>query len=293
MEVAVKQYTEAYKVDMGGIFLDQAIPTSTGQRLDPFILLHHMKSHMPEHSNARDHGVGPHPHRGFSPVTFIIQGEVYHQDSRGNRSTIKAGGVQWTNTARGIVHSERPSVEMANRGGYFEVIQLWINIPGKNKMDQPSYYGFQKEELGRWSESDVQISVVSGEVKGTEGPCRTHTPMDIARVDMSINSKLELDQKKMYQSLIYVIEGGLKIKEKTYFTKQLLQLEEGEGALEIQATSNTSFLFLSGIPINEKIVQYGPYVMNSETEIMEAMRDYQLGKMGILIEDFPQISREH
>ena len=125
------------KVDMGGIILDQPLPYPGVEQIDPFLLIHHFEDYLPGDQDQKDLGVGPHPHRGFSPVTFIFEGEVHHRDSRGNEGIVSKGGTQWMDSGMGIVHSERPSQEMAERGGSYEIIQFWVNSPSSAKGNQP------------------------------------------------------------------------------------------------------------------------------------------------------------
>ena len=137
----------AETVNMGGIPIKQALPTQKVEHIDPFLLLHHGTFPIDKHQKAIHQGVGPHPHRGFSPVSFVLRGEVHHRDSLGNSSIISEGGIQWVNSGRGIIHSERPSVELASSGKPMEVIQLWINVPSSKKMEAASYHAYQKNEL--------------------------------------------------------------------------------------------------------------------------------------------------
>src|SRR5687767_4292454 len=140
----------ADQFDMGGMPIRQAFPTAQVEQIDPFLLLHHADIKVPKHIEPDHGGVGPHPHRGFSPVTFIFQGGVHHRDSRGNDSVVYAGGAQWMNAGMGVMHSERPPKDIHEIGGRQEIIQLWINTPSKNKMDQPKYFQDQENETGKF-----------------------------------------------------------------------------------------------------------------------------------------------
>ncbi|HJN06182.1 MAG TPA: pirin family protein, partial [Bacteroidales bacterium] len=164
----IKRVIGAPKVNMGGIILDQPLPVRGVEQIDPFLLVHHWKHTHRGGQHQRDLGVGPHPHRGFAPVTFIFNGGVHHQDSRGNNSIVEAGGTQWMNSGMGIVHSERPTKEIAENGGEFEIIQLWVNAPAKNKMDPPSYQSLTKEDTPSVMSDDdkIEISIVAGEFNG-------------------------------------------------------------------------------------------------------------------------------
>jgi quercetin 2,3-dioxygenase len=146
----------AEEFDMGGMPVRQAFPTGRVEQHDPFLLLHHADIKVPTHLDPDDAGVGPHPHRGFSPVTFIFKGGVHHRDSRGNDSVVYAGGAQWMNSGMGMMHSERPPKDIHEIGGRQEIIQLWINTPKKNKMDQPAYYPLQANETKKFVSDDKE-----------------------------------------------------------------------------------------------------------------------------------------
>src|SRR5687768_7075052 len=162
----------AEQFDMGGMPIRQPFPTTNVERVDPFLLLHHADVKVPKHIEPDHGGVGPHPHRGFSPVTFIFQGGVHHRDSRGNDSVVYAGGAQWMNAGMGVMHSERPPHDIHELGGRQEIIQLWINTPAKYKMEQPAYFPVQANETGKFISEDgkTKVNVVSGEVLGVKGP---------------------------------------------------------------------------------------------------------------------------
>lgn len=182
----IRRTIKAKEVNMGGIILDQALPINGIDQIDPFILVHHWKQTLGGGEKEQDLGVGPHPHRGFAPVTFIFEGAVNHRDSRGFNSIIEAGGTQWMNSGMGIVHSERPPKSLAENGGVFEIIQFWVNAPAKNKMDPPSYQPLSKKETPVVLSSDkkIKISIVAGDLNGTTGPISTYTPMLVLRIDI-------------------------------------------------------------------------------------------------------------
>jgi hypothetical protein len=157
---------------MGGMPIRQPLPTQEVEQIDPFLLLHHANIKVPTHVEPDHAGVGPHPHRGFSPVTFIFKGGVHHRDSRGNDSVIYEGGAQWMNAGMGVIHSERPPVDIHERGGRQEIIQLWINTPAANKMDEPKYVPISGEETPEWISNDAlaTVKVFSGDVLGVKEP---------------------------------------------------------------------------------------------------------------------------
>lgn len=278
----------AHQVDMGGMPIRQPLPTQNVQQIDPFLLLHHANVKAPLHIKPEQAGIGPHPHRGFSPVTFIFKGGVHHRDSRGNDSIIYAGGAQWMNAGMGILHSERPSHDIHEIGGRQEIIQLWINTPAKNKMDQPAYYPLSAEEAPRFVSEDEKVNgrVFSGEVLGVKGPIPSQAVVNAATLSFNKGGKISIVLPQDHNALIYLLDGKLNVDGFGMVEElHIVQFNnDGEG-IALEGLEDTRVLLLSGLPLNEPVVSHGPFVMNTETQIMEAMRDYQMGKMGMLIEE--------
>ncbi|NOY49315.1 MAG: pirin family protein [Chlorobi bacterium] len=286
---SIKKIIHASKVNMGGIILDQALPYKEVDMIDPFLLIHHWKNTHYGGQQQNELGVGPHPHRGFTPVTFIFKGTVHHQDSRGNNSLIEAGGTQWMNSGMGIVHSERPGKEIAEKGGDFEIIQFWVNSPAKNKMDIPTYQPLTKEDTPTIKSEDnkIELAVVSGDLMGTKGKINANTKILALRLDIQKGGKMRIPIPEDFNALLYQLDGKLKINStSTTAEKDCTWFNNDGRSIEIEGLENTRAIILSGEPINEEINSYGPFVMNKQTEIMEAIRDYQMGKMGVLIEEF-------
>jgi len=256
--------------------------------MDPFLLLHHAGPTLYEAgSNPAHEGVPPHPHRGFDPVTFVYKGGVHHRDSRGNDSVIGAGGVQWMTAGMGIVHSERPPAELMEAGGEQEIIQLWINLPAKHKMVQPRYQGFSPEELPVVeSGNGAVLQVVAGQLNGVSGPVKTYSPITALNASFAAGSSMDLDLPDGQAALAYILNGDVLINGTTNVTGHEMVEFDGNGAVRIEAQSEARVLIMAGEPIGEPVVSSGPYVMNTHTEILEALRDAQMGKMGILIEEF-------
>jgi redox-sensitive bicupin YhaK (pirin superfamily) len=279
-------YAEPY--DMGGLPIRQPFPTNNVERIDPFLLLHHADVKVPEHTEPDHAGVGPHPHRGFSPVTFIFKGGVHHRDSRGNDSVVYAGGAQWMNAGMGVMHSERPPKDIHEIGGRQEIIQLWINMPAENKMDQPAYFPLQANEVPKFISDDklVTVNVMSGEVLKIKGPIPSVSPVNAATIEAKKGGKISIPVPSDYNTFLYLLDGKLDIDGYGLAEDHnaVVFATDGEG-ISFEALEDTRILLMSGKPLNEKVVSHGPFVMNTETQILEAMRDYQMGKMGILIED--------
>lgn len=284
----VKQLLYAHPYDMGGLPIRQPFPTNKIDHIGPFILLHHANVIVPKHIAPKNAGVGPHPHRGFAPVTFIFEGAVHHRDSRGNSSIVEKGGVQWMNAGMGVIHSERPPENIHEIGGVQEIIQLWVNIPSAHKKDQPQYIPLKAEELTtvKYDDDKVKLNIVAGEVNGLKGPITGLSPLAAASIEMQQSGSISINITNNFESLIYILSGKVKIKGYGEVEHHHAVVFEMEGdAIELEALEDTRILYLAGESINEKMVAQGPFVMNSETEIMEAYRDYQMGKMGILIEE--------
>ena len=283
----IKSITKAGKVNMGGIVIDQPLPSMSIDKIDPFLLIHHWKSHFNGDQLQKEIGVGPHPHRGFSPVTIIFQGELHHRDSLGNDSVVSAGGVQWMNAGKGITHSERPSKRIAEEGGIFEIIQFWINTPSAQKMNAAKYFPMQKEDLPVYSPNEgVDLQILTGQYNNVSGPIPSQSPMLVARLDMKEGAHFEMELPENQHSLIYQLDGEMDFNSEPTGSKSMIVFENEKGIISLKARKNTRMLVLSGEPINEPIESYGPFVMNTTTEIMQAMRDAQIGKMGVLIETF-------
>jgi redox-sensitive bicupin YhaK (pirin superfamily) len=276
------------KVDMGGMPIRQPLPTQRIEQIDPFLLLHHADIKVPVHVEPDHAGVGPHPHRGFSPVTFIFKGGVHHRDSRGNDSVVYAGGAQWMNAGMGVIHSERPPDDIHDIGGRQEIIQLWVNTPAEHKMDQPAYYPVSSEEVPTHKTSDgkVSVKVFAGSVLGLKGPVPLYTEVNAATVALSKGGKISIPLPGHHSAMAYLLDGRLNVE--GFGLVEGLHLvhfkNDGEG-ISLEGLEDTRVVVLSGAPLGEEVVSYGPFVMNTQTEILEAMRDYQKGKMGVLIEE--------
>ena len=284
----VKYILPASDINMGGITVKQALPTDRIDQVDPFLLLHHGKFTFTDLAPAIQQGLGPHPHRGFTPVTFVVEGEVHHRDSRGNNQIAKKGEVQWMHAGAGIIHSERPSQTLIDERGTQEIIQLWINSPAGKKMQQPKYQFIADKDIPLFLSEDSQINnkLIAGDFNELEGKIKTESGLLIIWSKANLEGSQNLSIAKEMNSMLYIISGSLRITGHGKVEKGNLIIFDNNGVeIEITANSNAEFLLLCGVPLNEKIVQQGPFVMNTQTEILEAMRDYQMGKMGALIEE--------
>ncbi|MBK8504234.1 MAG: pirin family protein [Saprospiraceae bacterium] len=288
MNKAIQSVIPATNLNMEGVIVKQTIPTDDIKQVDPFLLLHHGKFKFREQALARQQGIGPHPHRGFSPVTFVVEGEVHHRDSRGNDQIAKEGEVQWMHSGAGIIHSERPSSELVKRNGVQEIVQLWINSPSGKKMQVPSYQFLAKAEIPVFFSEDEQITnkLIAGTYSGLHGKIKTESDLLIIWGISNSDGSQTIIIPPEFNCMLYVVAGSLRLPDQGQVFKQnLIVFDRNEATIEISCESKSQFLLLAGKPIDEKIVRQGPFVMNTETQILEAMRDYRMGKMGVLIEE--------
>lgn len=283
MKKTIKQLVSTSAQRMGDIRMMQPLPSEQLASLDPFLLLHH---HGPYDFPAYNQGLpfGPHPHRGFETLTFIYEGEIEHADSQGFKSTIASGGVQWMTAGRGIVHSENIPQEMREHGGRMEIIQLWMNLPSKYKMTAPNYQGFQKDDIPTVTSADdlVETQVISGSFNEQLGVAKSITNLTMLNVTAQAGGKETFQTPIDETILFYVLNGELKVNGKYAIGQQLVEFTNEGTEINIEAATNTRFILCSGLPYNEPVVSQGPFVMNSTTEIMQAIRDYQMGKMGVM-----------
>ncbi len=273
-------------VNMGPIRLRQPLPTEGIEQVDPFLLLHHYGPYaISAFNNPFD--LGPHPHRGFEPITLLFKGEQLHRDSLGNEMLVKAGDVQWTTAGRGIIHAEGPSKEFVERGGELEGIQLWLNLPAAKKMMPANYQHLKSEDIPVVQNDDktIDLKVIAGKQANKKGLIQTQTEVNVFTVKTQTEGNMKIDIPQTHESLIYLLDGEVLVNDKATLKKgatQMITFNQDGDFVEIEAKKESTLLVLSGEPIKEKVSQYGPYVMNTQTEIMEAMRDFQQGKMGYL-----------
>ena len=285
----LKKILPAFKVNMGGIILDQALPHKKVEMIDPFLLVHHLEHKFDKGTVQSQAGVPPHPHRGFAPVSFVFKGGVHHRDSTEKSSVVYAGGTQWMHAGRGIVHSERPAKEVAEAGETWELIQFWVNAPAVHKMSAPEYVGLDKDStpISCSADGKVEVAVVAGQYDKLNGPIETLTPIMALRLTFDEEGEVEIPVPEAYNGFVYLLDGALTYNEETNLkSKDLAWLDNQGEIIKLKAKKNTRAILLAGVPINEPVATYGPFVMNDQAEIMQAMRDYQTGNMGSLNEVF-------
>lgn len=282
----IKKIIPAQRVDMGGHLLEQPLPVPGIEKIDPFLLIHHWDEPISLGGKQNEMGVGPHPHRGFSPVTFIFKGSLRHQDSIGNTAVISSGGTQWMHAGRGIVHSERPGIEMVKNGGDQEFIQFWVNTPAKYKMEAPYYLPITNEDTPKIKKDKAEIAIVAGVYESIKGPAKTYSPQTLLRIDAEQDAKFEIPLPKTYNTLLYILDGGLDINGKKARSKDMIWFENDGAFIDIKTEQKSRFIILSGEPIGEPIASYGPFVMNTQEELQQSVNDFHNGKMGALSETF-------
>jgi redox-sensitive bicupin YhaK (pirin superfamily) len=255
----------------------------TLQRMSPFFLLDYgAKVEYPPADTPR--GVGVHPHRGFETVTIAYHGKVAHHDSAGNSGVIGEGDVQWMTAASGVLHKEYHDKEWSKKGGMMQMVQLWVNLPAKHKMDPPKYQPIRREEFGQVVLPDNKgiIEVIAGKFNGVQGPASTFTPIEMYNARLHYGADVLFSFPQNYNTAFLVIEGYVTINGKMAATNHLVLLENDGTDVRLQSQENAVVLILSGEPINEPIVPYGPFVMNTKQEILDAYHDLNKGKFGFL-----------
>jgi redox-sensitive bicupin YhaK (pirin superfamily) len=284
----VKYLLPSTQIYMDGFPVKQALPTQKVEQVDPYLLIHHARVKPLFDRPAKIQGVGPHPHRGFSPVTFVLEGEVHHRDSRGNNQIAEAGDVQWLNAGAGIIHSERPSQGLIDKCGRQEIIQIWINTPAAFKMKEPQYQYLAEEKMPVIKSLDgaIENKLVAGAYEGQKGKIKSQSELLILWAKSVSAGEMTYEIPDGYSACVYLMKGNFTITGygKVDAENLVVFSDEGNG-LSLKVEKDTQYLVLCGKPLNEKKVQQGPFVMNTETEILEAMRDYRMGKMGVLIEE--------
>lgn len=255
-----------------------------GKALSPFLLLDHAGPHTFAPTTATQ-GVGTHPHRGFETVTIVYEGEVAHRDSTGAGGVIGPGDVQWMTAASGILHEEFHSEDFARQGGRLEMVQLWVNLPAKEKMSTPGYQTILKSDIPSVALSDGagHVRVIAGEFGGFQGPARTFTLMNVWDVRLVQNGVMDFETVSAHSLALVVLQGTVMVNGTEIVRDgQLVQFGNEGTAVQIEANNDATLLVLSGEPIDEPVVGHGPFVMNSKTEILEAFEDFNSGRFGLI-----------
>lgn len=253
-------------------------------RMSPFFLMDYgSKIEFPPSDKPR--GVGVHPHRGFETVTIAFHGRVAHHDSTGNSGVIGEGDVQWMTAGSGILHKEYHDEAYSKEGGPFQMVQLWVNLPSKDKMTPPKYQAIENQQMGKYRlpENGGTLEIVAGDYNGIAGPASTFTPMNVYVGRLNAGASLDFRLPEKYNTGLLVTAGSLNINETDHVATDQFALFRNDGEnFKVETGEGAIFLLLSGEPINEIIVPYGPFLMNSKEEIMQAFNDLNSGKFGVL-----------
>ena len=265
--------------DGAGVKLTRVLTQQLQERLDPYLMLDNFKSHNPDDYVA---GFPNHPHRGFETITYMITGRMRHRDSAGNEGLLQNGGVQWMTAASGVIHSELPEQE----NGAMEGFQLWLNLPAKDKMNDPWYKDFQSDDLPKYSTEDgVDVTVIAGQSYGIEGAVtRDITEPTYLDIHLPAGSSFSQAIPADHNAFAFVYRGKVDIEGREVPTKTMAILENNDSAdgivITADSSEDTKVILITGRPLGEPIVQYGPFVMNSQQKIMQAVTDFQSGKFG-------------
>lgn len=253
------------------------------KRMDPFIMLDYNSQF---HFGATDtpRGVGVHPHRGFETVTIAYQGKVEHHDSAGGGGIIGKGDVQWMTAASGVLHKEFHETEWAKAGGIFQMVQLWVNLPAKDKMSTPKYQAIKNQEMTHVDLGENGfVEVIAGEFNGEKGPATTFSPVNMMNAKLKKGGQAEFSFPENFNTGALVIEGNILVNgTETVKTDHFVLFENAGETFQIEATEDAVVLIISGEPLNEPIYPHGPFVMNTREEIIQAFEDYNTGKFGFL-----------
>jgi redox-sensitive bicupin YhaK (pirin superfamily) len=259
----------------------QPLPHMDFRFANPFIVVHHMTpKNIAPNQELRIH---PHPHRGFAPVTFQLQGEGYHKDSAGHDEIIKAGDVQWMFAGKGILHSEGPTKNLLEKGGVQELIQLWINVPKAHKWDEPTYQSATKEQQPQVLQQDgVNLRLASGSYDGKTGPIKSITPVISIVGEIEQGKQVQFMATPGYWTLLYIAKGRVNINQETVEQYNLVVFEKDNEEVILTAEEDTQILFLSAEPIDEPVAAKDNFVMNTAEETNQAIEDYKNGVFGSL-----------
>lgn len=300
---AIKEIITAEAVREGaGVIVHRPFPTREIDNIDPFLLLDHMGPN--DYAPGTAKGFPDHPHRGFETVSYMLEGALEHRDSVGNKGIIAAGDVQWMTAGAGVVHSEMPEENFRKNGGRLNGFQLWVNLPKSDKLTAPRYQDTISADIPVFESSDksVWVKVIAGESMGKQAVISTHIPILYLHVILKDGASFSQSIASNQTALAYVISGQGKFGDKTVSDDQLVVFERDENGSENSASSNSrndsnssdvvsfkaygaeplSVLLIAGQPINEPIARYGPFVMNNQAEIKQALVDYQEGRMGTI-----------
>jgi quercetin 2,3-dioxygenase len=280
--IDIKDCMKTFEGD--GIPVTRAFPVPGMRELDPFLLFDHFGPIHYEPGGAT--GVPAHPHCGFEAITYLLGGEVEHKDSWGGQAAIETGDIQWMTTGSGLIHSELVTEKFKKSGGVMQGLQIWVNLPQKNKKVKPWYQHIKKNNIPSFKDNDnIEIKVLVGEVKGIKSEVQTYSPVSIFDVNFLAPEKIDLDIPSEQMVIVYVIDGELQFSDDNKIASkgQMIYFDQSSNKINLTSISKKgSYLVLAGKPLGETVSRYGPFVTNTEGEMKQVMLDYQNGKMGEL-----------
>ncbi len=278
----IKAIHSAVNAPIDDLITYRAMPTSTIDHIDPFLFLNH---HGPQEFSPNNSGLpfGPHPHRGFETLTFVIDGDVVHKDSGGGSDRITAGGVQWMTAGSGLIHSEVSSEQFKEEGGREEILQLWMNLPAKHKMVKPSYQGLQYDDIKHIHLDDdkVTVNLISGNWDNESGPVKSLANLMLSSIEMKKGGRFNTAITASENIFFYVVRGKVEVNDEAARMYQLVEFSNDGQEVDVTASEDAILLFGHAEPFNEPIVAQGPFVMNTPGQIREAYEDFRAGKMGV------------
>ena len=262
------------------MMVTRPFPTARLDQVDPFLLLDRMGP--VTHGPGEAKGAPDHPHRGFETVSYILDGAIEHKDSQGNHGRIGPGDVQWMTAGSGVIHSEMPSEEIRRNGGRLHGVQLWANLPRRDKMMKPRYQELRASEIpiAKSEDGKVTVTVIAGESLGTRATIDTRTPILVLHVRLAAGARFTQIVPETYNAFAFVIGGEATFGDRLARENDAVLFERDGDAIAIASESGGELLLIGGVPLNEPVARYGPFVMNTTGEIRQAMLDYQSGHFG-------------
>ena len=267
------------QLEGGGFEVRRPFPRVGMDQVDPFLLVDEMGP--VRYDAGKAVGAPDHPHRGFETVTYVLEGEVQHEDSAGNRGFIGAGDVQWMTAGAGVVHSEMPSSRLQENGGRMHGFQIWVNLPKKDKFIAPRYQELKSEKLPVATSDDglAKVKVIAGEALGAKAVIETRTPIVYQHWSLQPGAKVEQLLQTAFKGFVYVFGGEVKVGGRVVKDGEMAMLGDGDTVV-LEADQPAELLLLAGVPIEEPMVRWGPFVMNTRSELIQAAEDFQNGRMG-------------
>ena len=276
----IAQIESATNEMVGSFKIKNVLPTRHLKQVDPFLLVHHLQPF--ELKPGAANRLPPHPHAGIEVVTYLLEGEFFHRDSKGHNQVARAGDINWMTSGAGIVHSEGPAEKIQEEGGTVQLLQLWINLPADKKQLPADFRHYAGTTIPVIENEQYWLKLVIGDYQGLVSPISTHTPMFLYHLKIKKGQLVTIPIKETHSSAIYIMQGKIKVLNQEPIAGELVNFTIDGNQLVFTAAEEAEVLLFGGEPIKEKVVSYGPFVMNSFEEIQQAIAHYETGKMGML-----------